>query len=406
MSTPTEKRTIKINPDLFKFSTTNTTRKKRDASLNPPKIKVKNDNSSTKTIKRNLLKYIRRHQDVLQKESSQNHELESGAFGSNDRSRRPQFFKPITTKEDKDLDVASHDFKDSLDYLLKLSKDLENRQQPPKNHTLKHRADTNIHDLFHSFNTNTATNESVSLEMPSQFSHIPIFQPVSSGELVPIPIKQFGNPIPDPVYGCLKNGKKPTYRNWKNHTQRVYPSVPSVSQNIVQHSIPIDPTQQRIQNIQQRAKITRVNQFASSPEPMSLRKPESQKLSDILKREQMKQMNLLKVPKKIKQPKRCQKTMRRTYRVGRSKIAPRISVLVSNKTIRKNISTQSQLLKQVPIKDVKQYLVKKGFIRIGSIAPNEVLRRMYETAKTMCGEVQKHNPENLLYNFLNGEGEH
>ena len=120
----------------------------------------------------------------------------------------------------------------------------------------------------------------------------------------------------------------------------------------------------------------------------------------------MKQMKELKIPKKIKRPKQCQKTMRRTYRVGRSKVAPRISVLVSNRTIRKNITTQAQLLKQVPIKDVKQYLVKHGFIRVGSIAPNEVLRKMYESAQMMCGEIQNHNPDNLLYNFLNGEPEH
>jgi hypothetical protein len=65
--------------------------------------------------------------------------------------------------------------------------------------------------------------------------------------------------------------------------------------------------------------------------------------------------------------------------------------------------SQTQLLKQTPITEVKQYLIKKGFIRVGSIAPNDVLRRMFETVKTMCGEIQNHNPDNLLYNFLNSE---
>jgi hypothetical protein len=263
----------------------------------------------------------------------------------------------------------------------------------------------------------------VSLEMPPGFDTNPMTQ------LSHVMVRTNN----EPQYGCLKHGNKPTYRTWKNHTQRSPTSVersslsqPVSSASIACPGLPVgtqearpswstnptmnhmasatDPTSQRIQQIQKRANITRINQFASTPSP-EIRKPESQKLSDILKREQLKQMKQFNVPKKIKRPKQCQKTMRRTYRVGRSKVAPRISVLVSNRTIRKNITTQSQLLKQTPIKDVKQYLIKKGFIRVGSIAPNEVLRRMYETSMMMCGEVQNHNPENLLYNFLNGEGE-
>ena len=103
-------------------------------------------------------------------------------------------------------------------------------------------------------------------------------------------------------------------------------------------------------------------------------------------------------PKKLKQ----KKTKRRTYKIGKSKVFPKVSVLVSNRTIRNNISTKKQLLKQVPIQEVKSYLMKRGFIKVGSTAPNDVLRKMYESAIMICGEVQNHNPENLLYNYLNG----
>jgi hypothetical protein len=377
MSEITERRSIKINPDLFKFPTTNSTRKKRE---NVPKIKVRSTptEKNTKTLKRNLLKYIRRHQDDIQKESSKH-----GKYTPD-------------KKEDEKIETAieSQDFKDSLDYLLKLTKETENQEKStPKNNTLKHRPNIDIHDLINNNIPNHGPmREMVSLEMPPGFDTNPMSQ------LSPIMIHTNN----EPQYGCLKNGNKPTFRTWKNHTQRSHSGT-----NLGMNPTTItDPTSQRIQQIQKRSNITRVNQFASSPQPpVEVKKPESQKLSDILKREQMKQMKQLNIPKKIKRPKQCQKTMRRTYRVGRSKVAHRISVLVSNRTIRKNISTQSQLLKQTPIKDVKQYLIKKGLIRVGSIAPNEVLRRMYETSKMMCGELQNHNPENLLYNFLNQEGE-
>jgi len=92
--------------------------------------------------------------------------------------------------------------------------------------------------------------------------------------------------------------------------------------------------------------------------------------------------------------------VRRTYKVGRSAIHQKIGVLVSNRTVRNNCMNTAQGLKQTPIDDVKRYLVKRGFIRVGSSAPNDVLRKMYETAKMMCGEIDNHNPENLLYNYI------
>jgi hypothetical protein len=94
---------------------------------------------------------------------------------------------------------------------------------------------------------------------------------------------------------------------------------------------------------------------------------------------------------------------RRTFRVGKSKVHSRVSVLVSNKTIRSRIATDTQLLKQTPMPEVKRYLRKHGLIKVGGSTPPDVLRQMYESAKTMCGEVVNHSPENMLYNFLNDE---
>ena len=95
------------------------------------------------------------------------------------------------------------------------------------------------------------------------------------------------------------------------------------------------------------------------------------------------------------------RTVRRTYQIGKSKTHGKVSVLISNKTIRKNTTTKAQLLKQVPLPDVKKYLIKHGFIKIGTTAPNDVLRKMYESAIMVCGDIQNHNPDNLLYNFFN-----
>jgi len=138
--------------------------------------------------------------------------------------------------------------------------------------------------------------------------------------------------------------------------------------------------------------------------PKSQSEIAERKINDSLKRvSEMKQTaaKLKDMNKRLKSVPKRKKTLRRTYKIGKSKVLPRVSVLVSNRTIRNNISTKSQLLKQVDMSEVKKYLIKRGFIKVGSSAPNDVLRKMYEEAVLMCGELQNHNPENLLYNFMN-----
>jgi hypothetical protein len=94
------------------------------------------------------------------------------------------------------------------------------------------------------------------------------------------------------------------------------------------------------------------------------------------------------------------KTIRRTYKLGKSRVTPKVSVLISNKTVRKNISNKTEKLKQIPIDEIRSVLIKKGFIKVGSLATNDVLRKMYESMLLVCGEVENHNPDNLLYNYF------
>ena len=100
------------------------------------------------------------------------------------------------------------------------------------------------------------------------------------------------------------------------------------------------------------------------------------------------------------------KTLKRTFRIGKSLKDQKISVLVSNKTIRKEISNTDIALKQTSMIDVRRYLVKHGLIKIGSSTPPDVLRQMYESASLMCGNVVNHNSETLMYNFLNANQSH
>jgi hypothetical protein len=99
-------------------------------------------------------------------------------------------------------------------------------------------------------------------------------------------------------------------------------------------------------------------------------------------------------------PKKVKKIMKRTFRVGRDKYKPAIGVLLPNKTIKNDVTIKSHMLKQTPISEVRKYLLKTGFIKVGSAAPNDVLRKIYESIKLIDGDVKNHNPDNLLFNFF------
>jgi hypothetical protein len=194
-----------------------------------------------------------------------------------------------------------------------------------------------------------------------------------------------------PQYSSMKNGSMPTYRNWMRQTQRNNSQIVNQQGNINNQNIQpmTNVTSQPMQISHQFSEKTGGEKINATLDKMNEMKQTKQKM-ELLKKSNNK--------KKMKQ----KKIARRTFKLGKSKVFPRISVLVSNKTIRNNILTKTQMLKTVPIQDIKKFLIKKGFIKVGSSAPNDVLRKMYESVVLICGEVNNHNPDNLFYNYLNG----
>lgn len=375
-----EKRVVAMNPDIFKFPTTNKTRKNRPDTENAPKIKFKDslvkkprDSQTSKTIKRNLLSYIRKHQQERYDEMMAKQKQKTT---KPEKNIRPSF------SEGGSLEPS--DFQESLDYLMKLSK--EHPETHNHNRTVRNPTQ---------YGGSKPTNENVNLHLPIEFTQptqIPLPTPPPPNTSSPV---QIHRPLPQPQYGCLKNGSLPTYRTWHNQTQKSREPMPQTDSMDSRQRL----LQEKVEELKRRSNI---NSLASSPIYSSQNggRAQLQKTQTIYGKKLEKVAQQAK--KAAKRIPKQRKTMRRTFRVGRSKVAPKISVLVSNRTIRKNIYTQSLLLKQTPIKEVKQYLIKHGFIRVGSIAPNSILRKMYESAKLMCGEIKNHNPDNLLYNFLNG----
>ena len=186
---------------------------------------------------------------------------------------------------------------------------------------------------------------------------------------------------PQPKYGVLKGGLLPTYReymkNMNNNTEG--------NHNNHNHNNHTTFTEGNAQNNHYNN-----DYLTKSAKLLTLAK----KKDDIMDKEVNNKNIKLYYPKQ-------KKTIRRTFRVGRSKHYSNIGILINNKTIRNECYTQKYKLKQMPINEVKKYLMKKGLIKVGTTAPNDILRKMYESANLICGEVQNYNTDILLHNYIN-----
>jgi hypothetical protein len=371
-----DRKTIQFNPDLLKF-TSNTTRKKRNKSdANSSGIKIKSTPAKSKmdTLKkRSILKMIRQHQEDNYKKLLQD-----------DKTAKP---------EKKETDSFISDFENSKEFLNKLIEDNSAKEKMNKLNSTIRKYPTQPQSLLY-----TNPIENVSLEFPNDITE-PIIHNTSSqiqnvsSIMKPIQPNSYTH---NPQYGCLKGGSLPTYRNWlMNKTQKSNPIIENitVSNPVIPIQSPIS-TPINISTNDSMNPIKTPNQIVEDNINKNM-----QRISEM--KQTMEKLQLIKNKNQLKRLKQ-KKTIRRTYKIGKSKLLPKISVLVSNKTIRNNISTKSQLLKQVPIQDIKKYLIKRGLLKVGSTAPNDILRKMYESSILLCGEVQNHNPDYLLYNFMNG----
>jgi hypothetical protein len=320
-------------------------------SINPDAFKVKGSRTGTRKKKSDTAE-IKVRTPVKKTISNKSSLLK---FIRNHQEKN--YNELIHPKDNHDNDIEQTDFDNTLQYLMDITKDVEKKETtrptefPKNNHTLKH-------------NTNTTSNIVPLMQAPIHMNQIQ-YTPSSGNSpkmyLVP------------PKYGCLKGGNLPTYRQYM-HNETVKKTITTA------RDIPENINEPIIGGIKE------------SPEENLLKR--FPKISDINEKKNKP------IPKVLIYPTQ-KRTVRRTYKIGKSKIHPKVSVLISNRTIRNNITTKSQLLNQTPIQDVKTFLIKRGLIKVGTIAPNDVLREMYKSTTLLCGDVYNHNPETLLYNFFN-----
>ena len=379
-----DRKTISINPDLFNFGG-GKTQKNREQRKKSKEIKMKNALAKpNKTTKGKVLKYIREQQEknfkeMFDKSVSKNTKLEAAL---------PE---PLA-------ETPKSDFEDSV-YYLKSIADEEDNKKTGNNTTIRNKpvSDSSFFASILSENGSSTVHENPEIHQGQNIIHQ--IGPSNNQVLTDFRLKpRMG--LPEPKYGCLKNGKLPTYRMMMNQT--VKNNRPPFGKN--EHISIVNTQSSQSYNGPPVVSPTLLNQSSQlNTNPANIEeRMKNEKLKNISEMKQLRELMKKKstvVPKNMKYLKQ-KKTIKRTYYVGKSRVHPKVSVLVSNRTLRKKITTQAALLKQVPMHEVKKYLIKKGFIKVGSVAPNDVMRKMYESAVLVGGEIQNHNADNLLYNYL------
>ena len=93
---------------------------------------------------------------------------------------------------------------------------------------------------------------------------------------------------------------------------------------------------------------------------------------------------------------------RRTLRVFRlGKCGRKVGVLVRSRKTKKKIARECNVLKKATVPHIKKYLRRHNLLKIGSAAPEDVLRKLYEAAY-LSGDIYNRNPDYLLHNYLAG----
>jgi len=397
------KKTIKINPEIFNIGTRKNKDKKKQHHHETQAL------ISPNILKNKLLKRIKEHK-ISENTERKNEDTSNSSSNSNSNSSS----------------LYSDEFKDSIEYLQSLSKQKKNeednarRKQQLLNKTIR--------------NNNNILYPHVELDLPEELqpvSIVPFIDNTSSINIVPSINYKVDNAVP---YGCLKGGYKPTFRDL-NKTRKVYevnnpsetlnvsslnlereqrlnalkqkvrskegyglqnnsslnvpnnvnsmhpnsvniiPSEPSISSSIPISTLNVPTSTTSIKYIP--------NSIPNNPTPIPINTPTNIS-ENVLNNSFEKQL--------------IKKTCKRKYTLGKSKVNRSVGILIKDNKTRKNIINAQKELKHHSISDIKKYLHKHNLIKSGSNAPNDVIRKLYESCM-LAGEITNLNKDTLLHNF-------
>ena len=396
-----KKRTITIDPSMYSISK----KTKRNAQGSSKKSN-KNGNPATlkprqfirpNSLKKELIAKIKLHQQQKQQKHQQSHNENAVVVPETNNNNN---------NNNNDTADFSSSFNDSLSYLQSLTdnrqtakrRDKKNaRLQQPRQPQQPQPAEINYSPII------TASSPEVHIDLPSTFSFNaqPNLennnninnenQAQSQQSQQPEQPEQPEQPIfqlnSEPAWGCLKNGGKPTFRMVNNNNNTTLKNTPI---SISVDTIASEPSASA-SDIETRNATNEAIETMYGSRRQRLEEYKRDHAQNMIK----KQEPIL----KIRETK--QHVITKKYKLGKyvNKNGPVIGVLIKNRQTQYNIEKKRNEMKHIPLHTIKARLHKKNLLKVGSIAPPDVLRELYETA-VFAGDIEYENEGTLLHNFL------
>jgi hypothetical protein len=391
-------KTISINPSLFTIGKSKTKKNKEKKSKNTSVPII-----SPNVLKKKLLNRIKEHKERETKNLNNNK-----TAGSNIENLK-------SSKNNDEITTFNDEFNDSINYLQTLSKQKQLDSQKSKYDAIKQKRKEELERKtiknYHS-NSTSINGPIINIDLPDELQET-IIQPSNFNESYKI-----NNPskIDDVPYGVLKGGLKPSYREWaKTHRNNI---VTNPNSSLVIHDGNINSLNSSREN--------RLNLLKEKIKEKNKPKSEVQISENILIKPNISNdnkhieslnsdtniqtnVNLEPTPipiilesnpneKIIAMKHITKKTIKRKYLLGRSQTKQTVGILIKDRGTRKKVLSAQKDLKRKNINDIKMYLKDHNLIKSGSNAPNDIVRKLYESAM-LAGEITNSNSETLLHNF-------
>jgi len=355
------KKTIAINPELFSLS--GGSKKKNDKAKTQKKREKKFNFVNPNQLRKNLLNKIKEH-----KEKSEKGENIINSHQTTIKNKKMNKTEVNNNNESDNIEKFSSNFKDSMNYLSDLVK--KEKKEKPKR---KRRQRSLKKHGGSSFNPDQIE---VNLKLPDEFNmNLNKPEPQRAS-------------ITPPPWGCLKGGDKPTFRQWKNNTQKNYNI--SISDDEDDEDETFENDMKDISTISTISKEQ--DEEEEEEEEIKIKKEEHE---NIINSRKEKLERLRKKNNFI-----TKKTLRRKYKLGKSKKGDRVSILIKSTQTKKKIMDEKKKIEGENMNNIKKYLREHNLIRAGSSSPNDVLKTMYESS-ILSGFVQNNSEDVALHNYLN-----
>lgn len=436
------KKVISISPDLLKTGSganKTKTRKRRERKQKPTQKEIRPN-----TLKKALLKKIKEHQKKAS-DKKDNQELVKGKDSKEDNVKLMMKEKAKPKEE-----FSESSFNSSLNYLNEISKKQRTRKDSHKKSRKerklekkqKREARRSRKHVIHQ--QKTPPPQALQSALPQTISTVPSFQQNTPGlqvydapppaikpnlvELTSEDLKPSGQialkrdpnkphnktvkapiqvhqehppelqtahtPGVPPPYSNLKNGSKPSYKQWKRTLKNNLNDDKSdkKDESIKIYTDAIDETKQKIapKLTDREQKLTDLKaKFQNQYNVMTDFKDEKEQLL-----REMKEKENRPIKRKIT------RTIKRTHKLGKKD--GKIGVLIKNTKTRKKAYEEQKELHKTPISEVKDYLRKHELLKVGSAAPTDVIRAMYENS-VLAGDIHNKNSDVLVHNYMTAE---